>query len=67
MRWLWWVFSAFYIGHVFPLLFLLTLRLPRNIQLIVQTVMSIGALYFSYEMSILLLAFTYVHAFIRTL
>ncbi|MCT4784843.1 hypothetical protein ACFQO8_06550 [Exiguobacterium aestuarii] len=67
MRWLWWVFSAFYIGHVFPLLFLLTLRLPRNTQLIVQTVMSIGALYFSYEMSILLLVFTYVHAFIRTL
>lgn len=67
MRWLWWVFAAFYIGHVFPLLFLLTLRLPRNTQLIVQTVMSIGALYFSYEMSILLLVFTYVHAFIRTL
>lgn len=67
MRWLWWVFAAFYIGHVFPLLFLLTLRLPRNTQLIVQTIMSVGALYFSYEISILLLIFTYVHAFIRTL
>ncbi|WP_215141174.1 hypothetical protein [Exiguobacterium qingdaonense] len=67
MRWLWWVFAAFYIGHVFPLLFLLTLRIPRNTQLIVQTVMSISALYFSYEMSLVLLVFTYVHAFIRTL
>lgn len=67
MRWLWWVFAACYIGHVFPLLFLLTLRFSRNTQLIVQTLISIAALYFSYEMSILLLIFTYVHAFIRTL
>lgn len=67
MRWLWWVFAAFYIGHVYPLLFLTTLRLSRNVQLIVQTLLSVGALYFSYEMSILLLLFTYVHAFIRTL
>lgn len=67
MRWLWWVFATFYIGHVFPLIFLTTLRLPRNVQLIVQVVLSIGALYFSYEMSLLLLLFTFVHAFLRTL
>lgn len=67
MNWLWWLFAAFYVGHVFPLLFLFTLRLPRNWQLGIQTVLSIGALWFSYEMSITLLLFTYVHAFIRTL
>ncbi|WP_138859428.1 hypothetical protein [Exiguobacterium mexicanum] len=67
MRLLWWVFAAFYVGHVFPLVFLLTLRLPRNWQLGVQTALSIAALLFSYEMSITLLLFTYVHAFIRTL
>lgn len=67
MRWLWWVFASFYIGHVYPLIFVATLRIPRNAQLIVQTLLSVGALYFSYEMSMLLLLFTYVHAFIRTL
>lgn len=67
MRLLWWVFAAFYVGHVFPLVFLLTLRLPRNWQLVVQTALSVAALLFSYEMSVTLLLFTYVHAFIRTL
>ncbi|TCI59289.1 hypothetical protein [Exiguobacterium sp. SH3S1] len=67
MNWLWWSFAAFYVGHVYPLVFLLTLRLPRNWQLGVQTLLSIGALWFSYEMSITLLLFTYAHAFIRTL
>lgn len=67
MRLLWWVFAAFYVGHAFPLVFLLTLRLPRNWQLGVQTALSIAALWFSYEMSVTLLLFTYVHAFIRTL
>lgn len=67
MKWLWWLFAAFYVGHVFPLLFLLTLRLPRNWQLGVQTALSITALWFSYEMSITLLLFTFAHAFIRTL
>lgn len=64
---LWWIFAASYIGHIVPLLFLLTLRLSRNKRLIVQTVLSIAAVYVSIEMSILLLIFTYVHAFIRTL
>lgn len=67
MRLLWWVFAAFYVGHAFPLVFLLTLRLPRSWQLGVQTALSVTALLFSYEMSITLLLFTYVHAFIRTL
>lgn len=64
---LWWIFAAFYVGHVFPLVFLFTLRLNRNGQLLAQTLLSVAALWFSYEMSILLLLFTYVHAFIRTL
>lgn len=67
MKLLWWVFAAFYVGHVFPLVYLLTLRLPRNWQLGAQTVLSVAALYFSFEMSVTLLLFTYVHAFIRTL
>lgn len=67
MKWLWWLFAACYVGHAFPLLFLLTLRLPRNWQIGVQTALSVVALWFSYEMSITLLLFTYVHAFIRTL
>ncbi|WP_047375959.1 hypothetical protein [Exiguobacterium sp. ZOR0005] len=67
MKWLWWVFAAFYVGHVFPLVYLFTLRLPRNWQLVTQTALSVAALFFSYEMSITLLLFTYVHAFIRTL
>ncbi|MCT4783339.1 MULTISPECIES: hypothetical protein [Exiguobacterium] len=67
MKLLWWVFAAFYVGHVFPLVYLLTLRLPRNWQLGAQTALSVAALYFSFEMSVTLLLFTYVHAFIRTL
>ncbi|MCT4794973.1 hypothetical protein [Exiguobacterium alkaliphilum] len=67
MKLLWWVFAAFYVGHIFPLVYLLTLRLPRNWQLGAQTALSVMALYFSFEMSVTLLLFTYVHAFIRTL
>lgn len=67
MKLLWWVFAAFYVGHIFPLVYLLTLRLPRNWQLGAQTALSVMALYFSFEMSVSLLLFTYVHAFIRTL
>ncbi|MEW8968236.1 hypothetical protein [Exiguobacterium alkaliphilum] len=67
MKLLWWVFAAFYVGHIFPLVYLLTLRLPRNWQLGAQTALSVMALYFSFEKSVSLLLFTYVHAFIRTL
>ena len=67
MKLLWWVFAAFYVGHVFPLVYLFTLRFPRNWQLGAQTALSVMALYFSFEMSVTLLLFTYVHAFIRTL